>query len=75
MFTKSIVVMHVTGLYTIPVINQNNITFIAFADTSVTVLIRLGAFTYCVFLYLVFSRILIFHEPLFSYQIKNSEYC
>ena len=78
MFTKSIVVMHVTGLYTIPVINQNNITFIAFADTSVTALIhwlQLGAFTYCVFLYLVFSRILIFHEPLFSYQIKNSEYC
>ena len=44
--------LHVTGLYTIPVINQNNITFIAFADTSVTVLIhwlQLGAFTYCDF--------------------------
>ena len=59
MFTKSIVVMHVTGLYTIPVINQNNITFIAFADTSVTVLIhwlQLGAFTYCVFIYSFFKN-------------------
>ena len=58
-------------LYTIPMINQNNRTFIAFADTNVTVLIhwlQLGAFTHCVFLYIVFSRILIFHEPLFSYH-------
>ena len=58
-------------LYTIPMINQNNGTFIAFADTNVTVLIhwlQLGAFTHCVFLYMVFSRILIFHEPLFSYH-------
>ena len=39
-------------LYTIPMINQNNKTFIAFADTNVTVLIhclQLGAFTHCVF--------------------------
>ena len=64
MFTKSIVVMHVTGLYTIPMINQNNITFFAFADTSVTVLIhwlQLGAFTHCVFF--VYSFLKIFNFP------------
>ena len=106
--------LHVTGLYTIPMINQNNITFIgklqqlhqhshsrlsghltslyswrlswihypfiAFADTSVTVLIhwlQLGACTHCLF-FLIYSFFKIFNFQWTSIlipQIKNSEYC